>query len=147
MEKNLPIRSYQKKKKMGNFKILHVKPMFTGIITTAHKYVGDQETKSGLLVRVDRLAGTMNPIQQVYAVGTTVQGVKEGDVVKLNFKRYAVAKHLPGKIEDSVQSDNVSVHYELPYVEIDGVQYLNLQNSDIEYIIDKYEPSDGGLFE
>lgn len=132
---------------MGSFKIKHIKPMFTGVITTARKYVGDQTTESGLLLMTNKLKGTMNPIQQVYAVGPTVTGVKPGDVVKLNFKRYAVAKHLPGRIEDNVQSDNVNVTYELPYVEIDGIPYLNLQNSDIEFIIDEYDPSDGGLFE
>ena len=132
---------------MGEFKIKHVKPMFTTVITTAVRYVGDQINDTGLILSTDRLKGTMNPIQTVYAVGNTVTGIKPGDVVFINFKRYAQAQHLPGKIEDNIQSDNLSVKYSLPYIEIDGVQYLKIQNTDIEYIIDDFDPSDGGLFE
>lgn len=132
---------------MSEFKIKHVKPMFTTVITTAVRYVGDQVNDTGLILTTDKLKGTMNPIQTVYEVGNTVTGIKKGDVVFINFKRYLTAKHVPGKIEDNIQSDNLQARYELPYIEIDGVQYLKIQNTDVEYIIDEYTPSDGGLFE
>ena len=132
---------------MGEFKIKHVKPLFTTIITTATKYSSDTINELGLVVDTKRLKGELNPIQQVYEVGSTVTGIKKGDLVYINFKRYMVSQHTPGRIEDNIQHDSLSVRYEIPYVEIGGVRYLKLQNTDIEYIIDEYEPSDGGLFE
>lgn len=129
------------------FEIQEIKPLFTAIITTARLYVGDQLAGGGLIVNASKLAGTMNPIQQVYAVGDMATGLKPGDVVKLNFKRYAKVKHTPGAIEDNVQSDNLNMYYEFPYVEIDGVKYLKLDKADVEYIITKYHVDEGGLFE
>lgn len=129
------------------FKIKEIKPLFSGVITTARVYSEDLRTSSGLYVG-DKMAGTINPYQHVYAVGPMVTGVKAGDIVKLNFKRYLVPRHLPGAIEENIQKDNMVASYEIPKVTIDGVDYLNLQNNDIEYVVTKWElDNDGGLLE
>ena len=133
-----------------SFKIKDVKPLFTSVITTARTYVGDQNAdKGGLIVDTTKLAGTMNPIQQVYAVSTAGKslGLKKGSVVKLNFNRYYKTKQKPDAIENNVQSSTLQGFYEFPYIKIDGVRYLYMQNADIEYIITDYDIDEGGLFE
>lgn len=131
------------------FKIKKVRPMFTGIITTAKKYVGEQTTAGGLLLDTRKLEGGLNTFQTVLAVGTTVNGVKEGDVVKVNFKRYALSKHTPGAIDEAQnkQFDNMSITYEIPMIVINDEECLLLQNNDIEYIIEDYEVDEGGLLQ
>lgn len=133
-----------------SFTIKKVRPLFTGVITTARRYVSDQTTtKGGLLVDTTKMVGTMNPLQWVVSVGSTVHDLKEGDIVKINFKRYIKAKHVPGIIgDDNVQSDNLSATFEIPSITIDGVDYLFIQNNDIEYVVTEYDGIDeGGLLE
>lgn len=128
------------------FKIKKVRPLFTGIVTTATRYVNDTTTEGGLIV-TNQMQGTLNPYQTVIAVGAMCKDVKEGDVVRLNFKRYLVPKHLPGKIENNVQADNLQATYEIPSIPIDGQDFLFVQSNDIEYVVEDYEVDEGGLFE
>lgn len=130
-----------------SFKIKKVRPLFTGVITTARKYVGDVANDAGIILNKD---GDLNPYQYVIAVGTTVTGVKEGEIVKLNFKRYARAKHTPGAIDEgtNMQADDMKYSYELPIITIDGQVCLYMQNNDIEYVVTDYEGVDeGGLLQ
>ena len=131
------------------FKIKKAKPMFTGIITTATKYVGEQMTAGGLLLDTTRMAGSLNPYQTVISVGDMCKNIKEGDVVKINFKRYAKAQHTPGAIDEAQnkQFDNMSITYEIPIVELDGKDCLFIQSNDIEYIVTDYEVDEGGLLQ
>lgn len=129
------------------FTIKKVRPLFTGVVTTARKYVGETTTAGGLIVDTTKMEGTLNNYQIVTAVGTMVKDLKEGDIVKINYKRYAKAKHLPGAIEDNIQSDNMSVVYEIPMINIAGEEYLFIQNNDIEYVVEDYEVDEGGLLQ
>ena len=128
------------------FKIKKVKPLFTGVITTAMKYVGDITNAAGIIVNMD---GQLNPYQRVIAVGEMVHGLEEGKIVKLNFKRYAVAKHTPGAIDydKNLQADDMKMSYELPIIIIDGQTCLYMQNNDIEYIVEDAEIDEGGLLQ
>lgn len=129
------------------FTIKKVRPLFTGVVTTARKYVGETTTAGGLIVDTTKMEGTLNNYQIVTAVGTMVKDLKEGDIVKINYKRYAKAKHLPGAIEDNIQSDNMSVVYEIPMININGEEHLFIQNNDIEYVVEDYEVDEGGLLQ
>ena len=132
------------------FKIKKIQPLFTGVITTAKKYVGMQAAdKNGLIIDTRKLDGSLNFYQTVVSVGTSVRDIKEGDIVKINFNRYAMPNHVPGKIDEAsnTQFDNLSVRYEIPTIEMDGITYLNLQDRDIEYIITDYEVDEGGLLQ
>lgn len=131
------------------FKILKVKPLFTGIVTTSTKYVGDVTTAGGLLVDTTRMSGSLNPYQRVISVGDMCKDIEEGDIVKINFKRYAKAKHTPGAIDEAQnkQFDNMTVTYEIPMINLDGQECLFLQSNDIEYIVTKYEVDEGGLLQ
>lgn len=131
------------------FKIKKVRPLFTGIITTAKKYVGEVTTAGGLLLDTTRMSGSLNPYQTVVSVGDMCKDIKEGDVVKINFKRYAKAQHLPGAIDEAQnkQFDNMSITYEIPMINLDGQECLFLQSNDIEYVVTDYEVDEGGLLQ
>ena len=132
------------------FVIKKVRPLFTGVITTAKKYVGEQSAKKGgLIIDTRKLDGSLNPYQTVVSIGSTVRDVKEGDIVKINFSRYAKAKHTPGAIDEAEnkQFDNVSWDYEIPVIVIEDVEYLFLQDRDIEYVVEEYDVDEGGLLQ
>ncbi len=131
------------------FKIKKVRPLFTGIVTTANKYVGDVTTAGGLLLDTSRLSGSLNPYQTIIAVGEMCKDLKEGDVVKLNFKRYAIANHVPGAIDEAQnkQFDNMSIRYEIPMINLDGRECLFLQSNDVEYVVTEYDIDEGGLLQ
>lgn len=131
------------------FKIKKVRPLFTGVITTAITYKGEVTTNGGIILDTRKMDGTINPYQTVVAVGNMVHDLKEGDVVKINFKRYEKAQHLPGAIDEAQnkQYDNLSIGVEIPSIVINDIEYLYLQNNDIEYIVEDYEVDAGGLFQ
>lgn len=128
------------------FKIKKVRPLFTGIVTTATRYVGETTNKAGLIVP-NKMEGQLNPFQRVVSVGKMVNDIKEGDIVKLNFKRYLVPLQVPGKIEDNVQSSNMKGTYEIPMIDLDGVPHLFLQSNDVEFVVEDCEIDEGGLLQ
>lgn len=139
---------YRRRNKHFNMKIKKIKPLFTAVITTAKRYVGDQYTeKNGLIVDTRKMSGAINVFQTVIAVGTTVHGIQVGDIVKVNYDRYARAKHVPGRIEDNIQSDNYSAAYEIPVIELNDEECLYLQDRDIEFVVEEYEADEGGLLQ
>ena len=132
------------------FVIKKVRPLFTGVIVTAKKYVGEQTAKKGgLIIDTRKMDGSLNPYQTVISVGSTVRDVKEGDIVKINFSRYAIAQHRPGKIDaaENLQKDDVNWAYEIPKIVIEDVDYLFIQDRDIEYVVEDYEVDEGGLLQ
>ena len=128
------------------FKIKKVRPLFTSIVTTATRYVGETINKAGLIVP-NKMEGQLNPFQRVVSVGKMVNDIKEGDIVKLNFKRYLVPLQVPGKIEDNVQSSNMKGTYEIPMIDLDGVPHLFLQSNDVEFVVEDCEIDEGGLLQ
>lgn len=131
------------------FKIKKIRPLFTGIITTAQTYKGEVTTAGGIILDTRKLEGSLNPYQTVVAVGSMVHDLKVGDVVKINFKRYEKARHLPGAIDEAEnkQFDNLSIGVEVPMVVMNDIEYLFIQNNDIEYVVEDYEVDAGGLFQ
>lgn len=131
------------------FKIKKVKPLFTGIVTTAQKYVGEVTTAGGILLDTTRMEGSLNPYQRVISVGDMNKDIKEGDIIKINFKRYAKAQHLPGAIDEAQnkQFDNMSVVYEIPMINLDGQECLFIQSNDVEYIVTEADIDEGGLLQ
>lgn len=131
------------------FKIKEVRPLFTGIVTTAKKYVGDITTAGGLILDTTRMAGTLNPYQTIVSVGEMCKDLKKGDVVKINFNRYAKAKHAPGAIDEAQnkQFDKLSITYEIPMININNEECLFLQSNDVEYVVTDYEIDEGGLLQ
>lgn len=115
-----------------------IKPLFNYIITTMNKYQSDG--KIGDLIVKQR--GTLKEYQKVVAVGNSVREIKEGDVVMIDPTRYAVMKHEKGSLKDGIVEDNPVMSYNFKTVEMDGVEYLLLYDSDIKYIIEDYIEDD-----
>ena len=141
---------YTKRKQIDMaFNIKKVRPLFTGVITTANTYVGEVTAPGGLILDVTKREGSLNNFQTVVSVGKMVTDVKPGDIVCLNFKRYTAVKHLPGTIgEDNLQSDNMVANYEIPQIVLNGVPHLFIQNNDIEFVVEDFDGvDDGGLLQ
>lgn len=118
-------------------KIKKLRPLFTKILVTMNKYEEDQ--KSGKLIDTTKLAGTVKDYQTVVAVGQNSAGIKEGDIVVINPRRYAVMKHQEGTLKDGVITDNPVIGYNFPVIEVNGKDHMLLDTQDIEYVIDEYE--------
>lgn len=130
------------------FNIKKIRPLFTGVVTTATTYKEDQKTtKGGLVYDTSRMKGGLNNFQRVVAVGSMVRDLKEGDIVYLNFKRYAIPTQKPGAIENNLQKSDLQYTYQIPQVTLDGVEYLFIQNNDIEFVVEEADIPDGGLLE
>ena len=118
--------------------IKKVKPMFDGLITTMNRYGSDVKARGSNLIDAST-ANTATEYQTVVATGPMVRGIEVGDTVFINPKRYAVMKHKPGSLQDGVIKDNPVIGYNFDIVEIDGVEHLYLQSSDIKFVAEVEE--------
>lgn len=124
--------------------LLKIKPLFTKIVTTCEKYQEDQ--KKGNVIDVTKTSGTIKEYQRVVAVGSNPAGIEVGDYVMINPMRYAVTRHKEGSLKDGVITDNPVIGYNLPIIEINGVDHMLLETADVMYIIEKFEETDGEDF-
>lgn len=118
-------------------KIKKIKPMFTGIVTTANKYVEDQ-TSAGLVTDVTKLKSALMEYQTVISVGPNVRDIKEGDIVCVNPSRYANRKFDKNSLKNDLMENQV-VGYNFNVVELDGKECLLLDQSDITFVIEEKE--------
>ena len=120
-------------------KIKKIKPLYTRIITTMDTYVEDQVTSPSGIVDVTKLKRGIKEYQKVLAVGTSVRNVKEGDIVCINPDRYAVRKFSEGSVKNDILENQVT-KYNFNVVNLDGTDCLMLDEADIEFIVEDYEP-------
>lgn len=113
-----------------------IKPVFTGILTTADVYEYDSATVGGIITKNK---GALKEIQKVLAVGSSVRDVKAGDYICINPIRYRVMKHQEGSLKDGVITDNMVARYNFPIIELDGVNHLLLEDRDVQYIVEDFE--------
>lgn len=118
-------------------KIKKLRPMFNHIITTMCTYEDDVIVKG--VIDTNRQKGSVKEYQKVVAVGSMVKDIKVGDMVLINPKNYRILKHKEGSMKDGVITDNPTVGYNIPTVEINGEQFMYLSDNDIEYIVEDYE--------
>ena len=116
-------------------KLKSVRPLFTGVITTADQ---EEVTKSGILM-VNRNKSCTSDWQKVIAIGDMVKTIKVGDVVHINPIRYGKSKYKEGSLKDGVISENFQVEFDIPTIELNGKKCLYLQDRDIDMIADDYE--------
>lgn len=115
--------------------IKSVKPMFNGIVTTMERYGSDTKIKGTSLTDPTK-SGAVKEYQKVVAIGPMVRGIEVGDIVFINPKRYAVKQHKEGSLKDGVITDNPVIGYDFEVIEINGVDHLYLQDSDIKFVAD-----------
>lgn len=116
--------------------IKKVKPMGNYIVVTKDEYTDNDCVKSGVITKV---SGAIKEYQKVIAVGPYVKNIKEGDLVSINPKRYALYKHEKGSLKDGVITDNPVVGYNFPLIELNHVPHLLLTDLDIEFVIEDSE--------
>lgn len=119
-------------------KVKKIKPLFTALITTMDLYNEDGVTKSGL-IDATKQKGTVKEYQKVVAVGDSVRGIKVGDLVCIDATRFAVRKHADNSIKNDIEGGNPILEYRFDIVEMDGKNYMLLQDRDIQFIIEDYE--------
>ena len=124
--------------------IKKIKPMFNGLITTMNRYEQDVKVKGTDLIDSSK-SNAVKEYQTVVAVGPMVRGIEAGDIVFINPNRYAVMKHKAGSLQDGVIKDNPVIGYNFDIVEIEGVNHLYLQDSDIKFVAEIEEFNENPL--
>lgn len=119
-------------------KVKKLKPMFTALIATMDLYDEDGLTAGGLIDSAKQ-KGTVKEYQKVVAVGDSVRGIKVGDLVCIDATRFAVRKHKDNSIKTDIEGGNPILEYRFDIVEMDGKNYMLLQDRDIQFIIEEYE--------
>jgi hypothetical protein len=122
--------------------VKEIKPLFTNIVTTMNKYVEAQYIPGTQIIDTNTVSGGIKEYQKVIAVGTCVRDIKPGDVVLIDPTRYGIRQHREGSLKDGVITDNPITTFNFNVVEMNGEQYLLLQDRDIQYVISKYELTD-----
>lgn len=115
--------------------------MFTSIVTTKNKY-GIDEVPKGVLIDPKKVQGSLKEYQTVVAIGPMVRDIKVGDIVMVNPVDYAVYEDYKpgdGMRKGITGKGKVLIGYDIPTVELDGVEHLLLKENDITYVIEEYE--------
>ena len=115
--------------------IKKIKPLNSYVVLTANKYEKSQTIGGSSILDTHKMEGALKEYQTVVAVGNLVRNIKEGDIVSINPKRYAVMKHQEGSLKDGVITDNPVIRYNFPTIMLDHEEYLLLQDNDINYVI------------
>lgn len=115
--------------------IKKIKPLNSYVVLTADKYEKSQTIGGSSILDTHKMEGALKEYQTVVAIGNLVRNIKEGDVVSINPKRYAVMKHQEGSLKDGVITDNPVIRYNFPTIMLDHEEYLLLQDNDINYVI------------
>lgn len=126
-------------------KIKKIKPIFNQIVTTRNMYDNNVTFKSSKLIDGTRI-NTMKEYQTVLAIGPTVRGIKVGDIVWINPKRYGVPLHEFGAADkDNIQKDNMHMTFNIPsfpvYDREDGScrDVLLITDGDVECVVEGEE--------
>lgn len=120
--------------------IKKIKPLFNTIVTTMDTYT-EEELKIGGIIDSSKISLPIKEYQTVVAIGPTVRNIEVGDVVKINPTRYKVREFKEEPKENSIRNTLVknTPSYQFKFVKIDGINYLLLADSDIEFIVEEYE--------
>lgn len=116
-------------------KINKVKLLFNRLLTTANIYEEDV-IEDGVIMSHK---GELKPYQEVLELGSTVRNVKVGDVIMVDPSRYEKKQYDENSMKNGVIDHNVTIGYEFDIIEVDDKACLLLFDSDIKYIIDKFE--------
>lgn len=120
---------------MKELKIKKIKPQFTTVITTLNVYE-DNLVQDGIVVAPK---GALKLYQTVVAVGPSVRGIKEGDLVLLNLQNYMKMKHKNSSIAEKISEMEEEIVFDFPKMFLDGKIYGKFQDRDIDGVVEDYE--------
>lgn len=123
-------------------KVKKIKPLFTGVLVTGHKYEQDTITSTGVILG-NQKKGDLKLFQTVIAVGSTVRDIQPGDKIVFDPTRYAVMKYDPNSVKNDMDMNKV-IKWNLPWVQMvndkgEEEDYLLLQDRDILYVYEGEE--------
>ena len=118
-------------------KVKSIKPLFTGVLTTANKYE-TTSTKNGIIISAKQTEGHIKEYQSVVKVGSSVREIKPGDIVLINPSRYLRKKFDENSIRDDFDK-NPTIEINIPTVVINDKEYFLIEDRDVAYIIDDCE--------
>ena len=119
-------------------KLKKIKPLYTRIVTTMDMYVEKDTTSPSGIVDVSKLKKGIKEYQKVIAIGTSVRNVKEGDWVCINPDRYAVRQFDKNSVKNDILTNQIT-KYNFNVVNLNDVNYLMLDEADIEFVIEDME--------
>jgi hypothetical protein len=109
--------------------------MFNQVLVTEELYGYDDKDEAGIIVASK---GDIKPYQTVVAVGDDVKKVKPGDVVAINFYKYAEFKENPNSVKAMGGNRMVSLHLnevELVDENDEVVRCFIIDERDVKYIL------------
>ena len=118
-------------------KVKSIKPLFTGVLTTANKYE-TTSTKNGIIISAKQTEGHIKEYQTVVKVGSSVREIKPGYIVLINPSRYLRKKFDENSIRDDFDK-NPTIEINIPTVVINDKEYFLIEDRDVAYIIDDCE--------
>ena len=124
---------------MSTIKIKKIKPLFNYIITTFDKYVEPALIAGTSIIDANKTKNGVKEYQKVISVGSVVRDIKPGDMVCINPSNYAVRKFAENSMKAGMQEyKNDVVGYNFNVVIMDDVEYLLLNDRDIDFIIEEW---------
>lgn len=114
--------------------IKKIRPMSTGIVTTADKYIENKQQGSIIL----KTAGNVKEYQKVIAIGPMVRGIEVGDIVMINPARYVRKKFSSNSMREDMGAENPTISIDIPTIDIDGTEHFLIDQSDIGFVIEDY---------
>lgn len=113
--------------------------MFSQVLVTENLYGWDDKNEAGIITATK---GDIKPYQTVIAVGEDVKQVKPGDVVAINYYKYAEFKEDPNSVKAINGNSVVKLHLnevELTDAEGESVTCFLIDQRDIKYILEDFE--------
>ena len=118
-----------------------IKPIGSQILVSGEAYLEDDYNKAGILEN-NHTKDSLKSYQTVLAIGDDVKFVSVGDLVEINFYKYAVFKEDPNSLK--AMSDNPIVGWRMNWVtltDVDGneANCILVDQRDVKYIIKDYK--------
>jgi len=124
-------------------KVLNIKkatPMFTRIITTADRFTIEEAKHNGIIDSTKE--GQIKDIQTIVSVSeqAAARGLKVGDVILLDFNRYAQMRQKKDSLKSTTDEfyNNVK-SYEIPIILLDSREHLFVDLADIQLIVNDHD--------
>lgn len=118
-----------------------IKPIGSQVQVTEEIYGYDDVNAAGI-IKEGHKKGDLKTHQTVIAVGDDVKFVKPGDVVEINFYKYAVFKEDPNSIKAMADNPIVGLRLnEVDMVDENGelIPTMIIDQRDVKYIIEDFE--------
>lgn len=117
-----------------------MKPLFTKILVTANTYTEEECVSENGLLEKDQV-GMLKEVQEVISVGSSVKEFKPGDLVQINFSRYARKRYSKDETKADMPDEyfNETISYEIPMFEVNGELVLQVDVQDVLFVVEEFE--------